>query len=237
MKRRICVKSMVLGAVIMLIGLAVGCAVSPSLIAQRNSVFDKITCREIEVVDKDGLVGVRLGSDGLGNRVYIYNKQGKTAMVLGSGGTFLGNSIDIYNKQEELAVVLGSEDSLNRVYVFNKQGTGVVGRLYNTEYGGSVDVFNNQRKGSVLVTTDEHGGAVAVFNNQKKLGASVSVAEHGGRFDVYNNQGKNHAAMGVNEYGGHFDVYNNQGKGSATMAVNEYGNGAVSTWDKNGYRQ
>ena len=215
MKRRICVKSMVLGAVIMLIGLAVGCAVSPSLIAQRNSVFDKITCREIEVIDKDGNEAISLYSDGLGNRVYIYNKQGKTAMVLGSGGTFWGNSIDIYNKQEELAVVLGSEDSLNRVYVFNKQGTGVVGRLYNTEYGGSVDVFNNQ----------------------KKLGASVSVAEHGGRFDVYNNQGKNRAAMGVNEYGGHFDVYNNQGKGSATMAVNEYGNGAVSTWDKNGYRQ
>ena len=54
MKRRICVRSMGLGAVIMLIGLAVGAIVSPPLIAQRNSVFDKITCREIEVIDKDG---------------------------------------------------------------------------------------------------------------------------------------------------------------------------------------
>ena len=28
-----------------------------------------------------------------------------------------------------------------------------------------------------------------------------------------------------------------KGDGAAVMAINEYGNGAVSTWDKNGYRQ
>ena len=36
MKRRICVRSMGLGAVIMLIGLAVGAIVSPPLVAQRK---------------------------------------------------------------------------------------------------------------------------------------------------------------------------------------------------------
>lgn len=44
---------MALGAGIMLVGLVIGAIVSPPLIAQRNGVFDKIVCREIEVVDKD----------------------------------------------------------------------------------------------------------------------------------------------------------------------------------------
>ena len=44
MKRRICVRSMGLGAIIMLIGLTVGAIVSPPLIAQRNGVFDEIEC-------------------------------------------------------------------------------------------------------------------------------------------------------------------------------------------------
>ena len=58
MKRRICVRSMGLGAVIMLIGLAVGAIVSPPLVAQRNEVFDYITCRGVKVVDELGSVDI-----------------------------------------------------------------------------------------------------------------------------------------------------------------------------------
>ena len=43
--------------------------------------------------------------------------------------------------------------------------------------------------------------------------------------------------MKADDYGGHVHV---TGKGDdnsrAGMGVNEYGNGAVNTWDKNGYR-
>ena len=59
----------------------------------------------------------------------------------------------------------------------------------------------------------------------------------GGRVIVSNNQGETCATMGITEYGGRVDVFNNQGKNRAAMSVSEYGNGAVSTWDKNGYRQ
>ena len=45
------------------------------------------------------------------------------------------------------------------------------------------------------------------------------------------------AEMEVTEHGGRIDVFNNQGENRAVMSVNEYGNGAVSTWDKQGYRQ
>ena len=47
--------------------------------------------------------------------------------------------------------------------------------------------------------------------------------------------GKPAAALGVTEHGGQCAVH---GKGEGwLMSINEYGNGAVSTWDKNGYRQ
>ena len=76
MKRKICVKSMALGAVIMLIGLAVGAIVSPPLIAQRNGVFDKIQCTGLTVVDEDGKMGVELYR----NSVLIKHANGKPAI-------------------------------------------------------------------------------------------------------------------------------------------------------------
>ena len=40
----------------------------------------------------------------------------------------------------------------------------------------------------------------------------------------------------IEEHGGYVQV-KAKGKGAAVMGINEYGNGAVSSWDKNGYRQ
>ena len=63
MKRKICVRSMALGAVIMLIGLAVGAIVSPPLIAQRNDVFGDIQCTGLTVVDKNGNKAIALKTE------------------------------------------------------------------------------------------------------------------------------------------------------------------------------
>lgn len=60
MKRKICVRSMVVGAGIMLIGLVVGAIVSPPLIAQHNGVFDEIICQNLRVVDDNGNTGIHL---------------------------------------------------------------------------------------------------------------------------------------------------------------------------------
>ena len=125
MKSRVCVRSMMLGAVIMFIGLAVGAIVSPPLVAQRNGVFDKITCRGIEVVDKDGLVGVRLGANDDGTTgVSVFGKQGVAAANILS--TDKGNSINI-NNSKELGIVLYSGihqngETANSVTVYNPQG-------------------------------------------------------------------------------------------------------------------
>ena len=42
-----------LGAGIMALGITIGQFITPNIEAQNNDVFNKITCRELEVVDKD----------------------------------------------------------------------------------------------------------------------------------------------------------------------------------------
>ena len=80
---------------------------------------------------------------------------------------------------------------------------------------GNVRVWGVDGQQKVLIGAAEHGGLVGVLGkNERSATAMLSVTEHGGRVSV----------------GG-------KGEGQAVMRINEYGNGAVSTWDKNGYRQ
>ena len=65
----------------------------------------------------------------------------------------------------------------------------------------------------------------------------MDIDEHGGHISVQDKERKESAVVGIDEHGGRVDVFNKQGKTRAGMGVNEYGNGAVSTWDRNGYRQ
>ena len=77
---------------------------------------------------------------------------------------------------------------------------------------------------------------MSVVGKEGKGKAYVMVNNGGGVVSVYGN-GREGVRMAINEDGGAVRVF---GKGNsvsrAVMGVNEYGNGAVSTWDKNGYR-
>ena len=100
-----------------------------------------------------------------------------------------------------------------------------------------VYVVGEEGKGSAYVTVDEDGGVVRVEGKEDGMGsAKMSLNENGGYVGVGGNAGGG-AEMIADEHGGYVFVY---GKGSgearAAMDVTEYGNGAVSTWDKNGYR-
>ena len=138
MKRRICVRSMGLGAVIMLIGLAVGTIVSPPLIAQRNGVFDKITCREIEVIDKDGNEAISLSTTGHGGIVLVRGKDGGLASML-------------------------TKERSGIVWVSRKDGGEV--EIDTDEYGGSVSVTNNQGDPRAVMGVNAFGnGVVATWD-------------------------------------------------------------------------
>ena len=131
MKRKICVRSMVLGAAIMLIGLAVGAIVLPPLIAQRDDVFGDIQCTGLTVVDKQGNVAVALDTDDA-NQVLVNDKQRKRAVALSS--SLIGNMVAVYNKQGKEAV-----------------------ELTDTEYGGRFNVYNNQGKKRAGMGVNEYG--------------------------------------------------------------------------------
>ena len=105
MKRKICVRSMGLGAGIMLIGLVVGAIISPPLIAQKNGVFDEIFCRSLTVVDSKGSVGIMLNRDESGSSMVMYNPQGDLGIGLLST---TNNNITIFDDIGKKAISLST---------------------------------------------------------------------------------------------------------------------------------
>ena len=80
---------MVLGAGIMALGITIGQFVTPNIEAQSNGVFDKITCRELEVVDENGKKAIVLESKDYTRRLTFFDyTHGKEAIVLESTGTW-----------------------------------------------------------------------------------------------------------------------------------------------------
>ena len=145
-------------------------------------------------------------------------------------------------------VMLFSDEHGGRATLMGKTG-GVVA-LSHTKQGGRVQVF---AEGAYMLLE----GLLGVRDNPFIPRASMEVNESGngmvmirgisgeihlrtdegaGYIGVYgdNNQG---VELKIDKHGGRVGVF---GKGNdktcAVMGVNEYGNGAVSTWDKNGYR-
>ena len=104
-----------------------------------------------------------------------------------------------------------------------------------SEHGGSIGAFSNDFLSSVYLNFDDHGGGLEVSG---KNGGRVHlrVNDDGGAVSAYGKDGKPRARLRVDEHGGVVQV-EGKGEGAAVMGINEYGNGAVSTWDKNGYRQ
>ena len=132
---------MALGAGILALGIIIGQIITPDIEAQNNGVFDKITCREIEVVDKDGLVGVRLAAADNGtNGVSVFGKQGVAAANILS--TDKGNVINI-NNSKEVGIVLYSGifqngDRGNTVEVYNPQSDKTGFKLACNESGNGL---------------------------------------------------------------------------------------------------
>ena len=180
MKRQICVRSMVLGAVIMLIGLVVGAIVSPPLIAQRNDVFDKITCREIEVVDKDGETAIRLYTTKHGGDVRMDSKDGRIASM---GINEYGGSVYLSGKGNNGDGVVSMHTSENTAHLKLDNGyldRGIKMGVVNGRYA-FINVAN--QNGRANMTADS---STAVYVSSKdREGVEMTTDEHGGRIRVY----------------------------------------------------
>ena len=118
-------------------------------------------------------------------------------------------------------------------------------RLLVSEKGARVDVFDHgPYQWAVGLFADLDGGRVSVYKDggetEGKIKTLDQLITESGR-DLIKEWAVD--LKGDNANGGSVNVYNKACLSSepnllrATMAVNEYGNGAVSTWDRNGYRQ
>ncbi len=80
---------------------------------------------------------------------------------------------------------------------------------------------------------DYVAGAVILSSAENKKGWTAINFSGVRMYDADNNQLLN---IGIDEHGG-FVKTSGRSKGYAIMGINEKGNGAVTTYDKNGYRQ
>lgn len=138
-----------LGAGIMALGIIIGHWGTPDIKAQNIKTqnidwFEKIRCREIQVVDKDGNMAIELHADELESGITIFDKQGNRAIFLNvdelignrvsvadprkSGEILLhvdekiGSDLRITSKHKEGAVRLSSRKEGNNLFIFDKAG-------------------------------------------------------------------------------------------------------------------
>ena len=103
---------MALGALVLAIGIIIGQGMTPSIEAQHNGVFDKITCREIEVVDKSGKPAISLATGYPGNRITLNDLSGKPAISLEGG---LGHRITLVDEFGKPAIELSNFHTMNSI--------------------------------------------------------------------------------------------------------------------------
>lgn len=154
-----------LGALIMLIGIGVGSVVSPPLIAQRNGVFNEITCRKLTVVDEAGNKAIYLTSTKEANGVFVANQASQLAISLASSGE-MGNAVFVHDKLGKVAMRLSSTDgSGNSIMLFDKLQQPVIelaGQTTNYSYMHNLyqSFMYGDQGGAQLIVSDKDGKTI-----------------------------------------------------------------------------
>ena len=184
-----------LGAGIMLAGITIGQFITPQLQAQNNGVFDKITCRELEVVDQDGKKAIGLQSNEKVNTVVVYGSGGNKAVELGSNKIYkFGEDIEnwvavldggTYGRTGELAILLASyDDDTNMVAIAHKHGNDAI-RLFSRDitdpsydFKSVVQVLDNQGKKMIELGSHGYANWVDVYkkNQQNDISSILDKA-------------------------------------------------------------
>ena len=196
---------------------------------------------------------VDLYNNGLGGSADFYDFKGDVMMSLKSGEA--QSRIQLFHKTDVLDVgnsnprILGIDIDTNPLNNFLQIGdtfqSGAV-RMHNTDGFSELQVFHRNGEGGVVLFSSDNIHSLSVYDDNlaredrsPSATKMVGLGSYGGipSVNVYGRDEKSNASMTTTEHGGRVDVFNKQGEPRAGMGVNEYGNGAVSTWDRNGYRQ
>ena len=178
MKHKVSVRDMVLGAVIMLIGLAVGAVVSPPIIAQRAGVFGEIECTGLKVVDKHGKTAIELGSYESGNEVTLFDKSGKVGVVLGAIDGW-ANVVNIHDRSAgKPGIALQSIDQGNTVYVYDRSGSEKPGiYLQSIDQGNEVTLLDKSGKVGVNLAAIDGINGVSVHDTYGKARITLTTLD------------------------------------------------------------
>ena len=171
---------MALGAAIMAIGIIIGQWGTPDIEAQSNGVFDKITCREIEVIDKDDNEAIRLYTTKHGGDIRMHSKDGRIAAM---GINEYGGSVYLSGKGNNGDGVVSIHTSENTAHLKLDNGyldRGIKMGVVNGRYA-FIDVEN--QNGSASMTADS-STEVGVYRKDSG-GAYLHTDEHGGRISVF----------------------------------------------------
>lgn len=200
----------------------------------RMGFIDENTRGGVVQINKRFRPLVVMGVNDQGGRLAIFGKQGGAAtmhVVKHESSAKLGGYVGVFADGEGYSA-MGVNQYGGSVEVGKD---GVAAQIATAENGGSVNLYcktGNVHFGGFIDPND----LVAIVSKTFDRGVGMSVDERDIGVNVYSKDGS--ARMRVNEYGGVLSVF---GKGSkkskAVIGVNEYGNGAVNTWDKNGFRQ
>ena len=149
---------MLLGAGLLAVGIIIGRLIEKRMEAQSVGVFDKVQCREFDLVDKDGnrLIGFQSTDKSAG--AIFYSREGKMVMFLGSIDG-LGSSLSLYDRFGRLTIGLGSSSSWdnltgNGLTVYDIHGRGAAVELNSTLRGNEVRVYNSDGEVAAEMVSD-----------------------------------------------------------------------------------
>jgi len=118
---------------------------------EKNNVFDKIVCKELEVVNDTGKKLLRMGeADGGSGFILVYNKE--EMAVVGMDGIYGGEgAIVIGNQEGKITVAMRAKTDLGtggKIEVKNFDGKNLVtiGSKQGRPNDGIINVYNHKRE-------------------------------------------------------------------------------------------
>ena len=200
----------------------IGMLASPAT-AQRDK-FQEIECTKLTLIDPlSGEIAAELSNDVSGGLLYLHgvkeNKAGAKLYVDRHGGNLIMFSNEKGGDVHRSASIRTTEDGAGAVKINHRNGGGVF--IATTDIGGALSINGpNHNKSLSFIGVTDNGESGLIKAKRIEIGKEVGSAE-----------------LKADKNGGRLDVFGRvDNKRRAAVSISENGNGAVSAWDKNGYR-
>ena len=167
MKRKVCVRSMGLGAVIMMLGLGIG-AIIPPPVTQRD--FGKIRCTGLSVVDSTGRPAIALSTTNNQGVITIRDKMRDDMVMIG------------IDKNSHLIVSLSTKKGEQVALGITKEGPQI---LVSDGIGNGSVILNVDQRGGNVIATATLGEGSAALSTHNGIGRVASTDVFGKLVDVF----------------------------------------------------